>query len=349
MAVELIKEPTKILIISDGAQTGKDSVADILTKFGFKCLASSSFATSRVMMPYFESIGKAYETEEACFADRMNHRALWYEKIEAYNEPTWNRISREMFEDGYSVYIGMRSPKEFEASRDLYDHILFVDASERVAAEDRSSNGMTKDMATYILNNNGPEENLEGEVYKFIQVTNSTPGSNGGGWDYEHILQKRRDHAHTAYDSLSPDELIAKIVELETALYPVAVTLGSIVEKEFHTGEKPIGDDSGHSVVDDHDTDLLEYGEVVDAIDNGSETRTVLEYTITKTPEDLTVNYVWQDVVEVQNTPEAIKEFITEPEIFEEPEVQAEQPSEEDVIEQPAPETDTASEITEEL
>lgn len=150
----------KILVIG-GATWGKDSVGKILEDlYGLRFLASSSFATDRIMVPYFESIGKAYPSAEACFDDRVNNRATWYQQIEAYNEPTWNRVTREMFADGYSVYVGMRSPREFEASRHLFDYVFWVDASKRIPPEDVSSNGMTPDMADYIIDNNGPESRL---------------------------------------------------------------------------------------------------------------------------------------------------------------------------------------------
>jgi len=153
----------KILVIGD-AGWGKDTVGELMEGYGFKFLASSTFATDRIMMPYFESLGKPYPTSEECFDDRVNNRALWYDQIEAYNAPTWNRVTREMFEAGYNVYVGMRSEKEFPASKDLYDHIIWVDASKRLPSEDVSSNTMTPDMADYILDNNGTLEELKYHV-----------------------------------------------------------------------------------------------------------------------------------------------------------------------------------------
>lgn len=153
----------KILIISD-AGTGKDTVGEMMSEYGFKYLASSSFATDRIMMPYFSSIGKPYETSEECFNDRKNNRAIWYQQIEDYNAPTWNRISREMFDDGFNVYVGMRSEKEFAASKDLYDYVIWIDASKRIPPEDRSSNTMSPNMADYIIDNNGTLEELKHHV-----------------------------------------------------------------------------------------------------------------------------------------------------------------------------------------
>lgn len=162
----------RVLIIGY-ATHGKDTVGELLEKYGFKCMASSSYATMRIMMPYFESIGKPYPSAKVCFADRVNHRALWLQQIEAYNAPTWDRLSREMSAEGYDVYLGMRSKKEFEASKYLYDFVVWVDASDRLPPEDISSCTLVKNDADIILDNNGTLEDLKHRVDTLVEMFNS--------------------------------------------------------------------------------------------------------------------------------------------------------------------------------
>lgn len=183
-------ELPKILIIGN-ATHGKDTVGELMEGYGFKYMASSSFATDRIMMPYFESIGKPYSSSEEAYADRVNHRSVWYDQIEAYNSPTWNRVTCEMFEDGVNVYVGMRSEKEFCASRELYEHVIWVDASKRLPPEDISSNTMSPDMADYIIDNNGTLEELKHNVGVLTNLL---------------ILNKRLGELHDTYYTVAGEK-----------------------------------------------------------------------------------------------------------------------------------------------
>lgn len=159
----------RLLIIAN-MRHGKDTVADILKTYGFNCLASSTFATEKIMIPYFESQGNHYNSPEECFEDRVNHRACWYDEIEKYNEPTWDRITREMIRDGYNVYVGMRSQKEFTSSRKHYNFVIWVDASKRLPPEDKSSNTMDITNADIVIDNNGTLDDLQWNVYLAMSV-----------------------------------------------------------------------------------------------------------------------------------------------------------------------------------
>ena len=157
----------KILILGF-ARHGKDTVADIFTDHGYKCSSSSQYACKPVMMPYFERQGKPYTSPEACFEDRSNHRKAWYDEIEAYNAPSWNRLSRELLGSGFDIYVGMRSKTEFDASKHLYDIVIWVDASNRHPPEDKSSCSVSPSDAHLILDNNGNLDDLKFVVAKTI-------------------------------------------------------------------------------------------------------------------------------------------------------------------------------------
>ena len=122
----------------------------------------------RVMMPYFESIGEPYSSTEACYDDRVNHRDTWFQQIERYNTPNWDRAAKEILAYGYDVHIGMRSRKEFEASKHLYDYIIWVDAADRVPPESSSSMELNYTDAQYHFGNNGTKDDLEIAVNQFV-------------------------------------------------------------------------------------------------------------------------------------------------------------------------------------
>jgi hypothetical protein len=158
------------LLILGHARHGKDTVAEILRdNHGLSFASSSLFLAERIMLPYFESIGEPYASLEECYADRGNHRATWHNQIAAYNTPDKARLPREILEVA-DAYVGMRSDAEFAASRELFDHVVWVDASGRgLSPEDRSSFNITQTPDMYLIENNGTLEDLEGAVAEFAQ------------------------------------------------------------------------------------------------------------------------------------------------------------------------------------
>lgn len=151
------------LMILGYARHGKDTVAEILqNSLGLKFMSSSFAAAEKVLIPYFKTIGVSYKSLDECYADRVNHRAEWYEQIKAYNTPDKARLAREIYADN-DVYVGIRSAEEFEAARDerLFDYSIWVDRSKHVAPESTSSNTILPSMANYVLDNNGTLEQLK--------------------------------------------------------------------------------------------------------------------------------------------------------------------------------------------
>lgn len=150
------------LMILGYARHGKDTVADILVNtFGLKKEDSSQFAGKQVMMPYFASKGLFYPDWSACYADRANHRKEWFEQIKAYNTPDEARLAREIYEVS-DIYVGIRRKEEFQAvkAEGLFNYSIWVDRSKLMPAEPTDSNTMTRDMADYVIDNNGTLEQL---------------------------------------------------------------------------------------------------------------------------------------------------------------------------------------------
>ena len=159
------------LLLIGHATHGKDTASKLLRPYGYTPESSSAFATRIVMMPAFEAIGEPYATPEECYADRVNHRAFWFEKIVQYNsEGGWNRLARAMFSAGYDVYNGMRGRREFEASRALFHKVIWVDASKRLPSESLDSNELTAADADYVLDNNQTLRGLKLRVHELVTL-----------------------------------------------------------------------------------------------------------------------------------------------------------------------------------
>lgn len=115
----------KLLVLGHGRH-GKDTVAEMLReRFGVSFGSSSYSAAEKVMMPAFVRQGAPYPDVDACYADRANHRAFWHHCIAAYNTPDKSKLCREILAEN-NCYVGMRSDKEFAATKHLFDHILWV-------------------------------------------------------------------------------------------------------------------------------------------------------------------------------------------------------------------------------
>ncbi len=144
----------KILILGY-ARHGKDTVCELLeASHGFRFVSSSYFCAAKVVYPVLKSLYR-YETIHACFNDRSNHRAEWYDAIKAFNTPDPTALGRAIFEN-YDIYCGIRHHTEFQALRNakVFDLSIWVDASDRVPPEDRSSCTVLPWMADFVLDNN---------------------------------------------------------------------------------------------------------------------------------------------------------------------------------------------------
>lgn len=148
----------KILILGH-MRSGKDTLAELLNKhFGMTFKSSSEMAMELFI---FDQIAEefGYSTMEQCFEDRVNHRTLWYKMICEYNKNDRARLTKDILEV-YDCYVGMRDLEEFEASKDLFDVIICVDASKRLESTD-NTNKIPMSVADIILTNNGTFDEFE--------------------------------------------------------------------------------------------------------------------------------------------------------------------------------------------
>ena len=143
----------KILIIGHGRH-GKDTVAEYLRDHhGLSFRSSSLFLAETVVRPALVDHGLVYDTLDACYEDRVNHRCLWRDIISEHNAEDKARLAKAVLAVS-DCYVGMRSIEEYRASRTLFDSVMWVDASEREMLLDPSLTiEFERDMIP--INNNG--------------------------------------------------------------------------------------------------------------------------------------------------------------------------------------------------
>lgn len=166
--IPLKETQMKLMIVGHGRH-GKDEVCKILQKKGYSFSSSSEFANELFI---FEDLKEkyGYKTLEECFEDRVNKRTEWHDLICEYNREDPARLARKIYEEN-DVYAGIRNPIEFDKAKEegLFQASIWVDASKRLENEPVESNKMSKEKCDYILDNNGPLNNLEEEVEKVLQ------------------------------------------------------------------------------------------------------------------------------------------------------------------------------------
>lgn len=151
----------KLLIIGHGRH-GKDTVCEILKeKYNFSFESSSQFCSKLFIYDMLKD-RYGYSSEKECYADRHNHRAEWYNAICEYNVPDAARLGREIFKH-HDIYCGLRNKKEFHAMKNtkVFDYAIWVDRSDFLPLEDKTSMTLEQWMADFTIDNNGSLEELK--------------------------------------------------------------------------------------------------------------------------------------------------------------------------------------------
>ena len=156
------------LCIIGSMRMGKDSMAEILRdEFGMTFESSSQSAADIFLYDLLkEKYG--YETSEECFEDRHNHRQEWYEAICEYNKDDKARLAKGILERT-GCYVGMRDRDEIKEfiKQELFDLIVWVDASDRLPEEPATSFNIDKGCADIIIENNGTYEEFYEKILRF--------------------------------------------------------------------------------------------------------------------------------------------------------------------------------------
>ncbi len=157
------KKYPKVLILGN-ARHGKDTLAELLNKHFGMTFKSSSEAAAEIFIYDELKDEMGYETFEQCFKDRENHRDIWYRMITDFNREDRARLAKEIISNS-DCYVGMRNIDEFHGAKELFDHIIWVDASERLP-EEVGSFTIPKSEAHFIIENNTTLEDFERKAIK---------------------------------------------------------------------------------------------------------------------------------------------------------------------------------------
>lgn len=153
------------LLVLGNMRHGKDTLAELLRdNFGLDFVSSSQAASDILIFDRLkEQYG--YTTPEECFEDRINHRAEWYDLICDYNKEDKARLAKGILERA-DCYVGMRDRGEIDECmrQELFDLIIWVDASERLPLESPDSFNIDKTCADIVIENNGTFEEFKEKV-----------------------------------------------------------------------------------------------------------------------------------------------------------------------------------------
>lgn len=157
------------LIVTGHKNHGKDTVCEIIESiYKLKFTSSSMILAEEVVYPVLGP-KYGYKTVQECFDDRDAHRKEWFDLLAAYNAPDATKLGRLIFEQS-DVYCGLRNIRELIAmdQQSIFDFTIWVDALDRLPPESKDSMTITIDDCDYIIDNNGPEEELESRVIEVM-------------------------------------------------------------------------------------------------------------------------------------------------------------------------------------
>jgi len=153
----------KLLVVGHGRH-GKDTVCELLEKYGYTFQSSSKFCSELFIFDELKS-KYGYANEEECYADRHNHRKEWYDLIHNYCKDDLARLGRNLFAK-HDIYCGLRNKREFHAMKneEIFDYAIWVDRSDYCHLEPESSMTIQQWMCHYTIDNNGDLERLKKNV-----------------------------------------------------------------------------------------------------------------------------------------------------------------------------------------
>ncbi len=260
-----VRRKPKLLIIGHGRH-GKDTVAEMIRdKMGLRFTSSSMFVAEEMI---WNAWGKdRYDTFEEMYDDRANFRKTWADLISAYNTPDKTKTAATMLGRGFDLYVGMRKFDELSACVEakLFDHIIWVDASNRVPLEGKDSMDLKQIHADMVINNNDSPEYLSSQIKALQSILHSE------GFDVAYTPQTPEVELITPKEDLSwLDKPEGALTLLDHGFIQVKEVMGSdtaIVESarmSYGRGTKKVNDDAGliNYLVRNHHTSPLEMGEI---------------------------------------------------------------------------------------
>jgi len=265
------KRKPKLLIIGH-ARHGKDTVAQMIAdKMGLKFSSSSDFVGRKAIWPMWGK--ERYDSYEAMFEDRVNFRSTWGDLIEAYNTPDASRTASEMIAEGNDMYVGMRRVREWEAcmAKELFDHVIWVDAGLRLPSEDAKSMGLKREHGDMFINNNGPKSNLDTAISNLQKLLHYEEGFEVGYVEPEDVAPQNLEEEPELGNRLEWEDKPENAIQvLDHGFFEVKEVMGSdasIAESarmSYGRGTKKVNNDQGliNYLIRNHHTSPIEMGEI---------------------------------------------------------------------------------------
>ena len=152
----------KLLVIGESGH-GKDEFCKILAEqYNFRFESASRLACDLCVFDKLK-IKYKYKSIDECFNDRRNHIKEWVDIIAKYNTPDKAKLAKEVMKLS-DIYCGVRKRNEFNAMCDLFDIIIYIDASKRLGLAKKSYVEVAKHDANFTVYNNG-------SLKEFVQST----------------------------------------------------------------------------------------------------------------------------------------------------------------------------------
>lgn len=152
------------------ARSGKDTLSEHVSKtYGIDFKSSTYYIAEHIVFPELKD-KYGYKNLKECFDDRVNHREEWAELVGEYNKQDYTKLTKGILSES-DLYCGLRCEKQLEASRHLFDLVIWVDATERLGVtEDSSSITVSKDMADIIIENNADLDTFKGKIERLFDT-----------------------------------------------------------------------------------------------------------------------------------------------------------------------------------
>lgn len=150
---------------------GKDTVCSILKEqYNYSFQSSSMFCAELFIYNTLKD-SHGYNSVEDCYADRHNHRSLWYNLIKDYNSKDPTLLGRNLYSQ-YDIYCGLRNSAEFHGLRNCgaFDYSIWVDRSEHLPPESSDSITIQPWMTDYTIDNNGSLELLHHNTISLMSM-----------------------------------------------------------------------------------------------------------------------------------------------------------------------------------
>lgn len=143
------------VIITGSKRHGKDTVSEVIARMTLCAFESSSHVACEAHIYDKIKDKYGYTTLEECYQDRDNHRKEWFDLIVEFNGDDLARLGKRIFSQS-NIYCGLRNVDELLEMRrqGVVDYVIWVDAGERLEAEDANSLTITRADCDAVIDNN---------------------------------------------------------------------------------------------------------------------------------------------------------------------------------------------------